>query len=237
MIPSTANAGRRLRPRIIDTDWLVLRGMADSFERTFAGEIRPGHRVLDFGCGTMPYRSMIEACGGSYLGADFGSEAEVTISEDGRIAQDSASVDVVLSIQVLEHVRDLDTYFSEIARVLKPGGVLLLSTHGTWLYHPHPEDHRRWTRPGLVNEIESRGLRVTACEAIVGPLAWTTLVRLTGYCYALRKLPGLGALAGAAIALVMNTRAWLEDKLTPGTIREDNACVYLVRAGRPEAAR
>lgn len=236
MMQSTANAGRRLRPRIIDADWLVLRGMAESFQQVFAEHIREGHQVLDFGCGTMPYRAMVEHCGGTYVGADFDG-APVTISEDGRIARDDSSVDVVLSVQVLEHVRDLDTYFSEIARILKPGGVMLLSTHGTWLYHPHPEDHRRWTRMGLVNEIASRGWKVAFCEAIVGPLAWTTLIRLTGYCFALRKLPLLGAPISAAVAFVMNVRAWIEDKLTPAGIREDNACVYLVRANPLELAR
>lgn len=226
---STANAGRRLRPRIIDSDWLVLRGMAASFRRVFAQYIQPTNEVLDFGCGTMPYHAMVEERGGNYVGADF-EDAAVTISPDGRIGLEDESVDVVLSVQVLEHVRDLDTYFSEVARVLKPGGSLLLSTHGTWLYHPHPEDHRRWTRMGLVNEIESRGWSVTVHDAIVGPLAWTTLVRLTGFCFALRKLPGLGAPIGAILAAVMNTRAWLEDKLTPATIRADNACVYMVSA-------
>lgn len=232
---STANAARRLRPRIIDTDWLVLRGMAASFRRVFAKHVRPGDEVLDFGCGTMPYRAMVEASGGTYIGADFDG-APVTISPDGHIGRDDNSVDVVLSVQVLEHVRDLDTYFSEVARVLRPGGSLLLSTHGTWLYHPHPEDHRRWTRMGLVNEIESRGWTVTVHDAIVGPLAWTTLVRLTGFCFALRKLPGMGAPVGAILAAVMNARAWLEDKLTPGTIRADNACVYMVSARPVELA-
>ena len=151
----TADAGRRLRPRIIDSDWLVLRGMAESFDRALETHVGKGTCVVDFGCGTMPYRSLVDSRGGHYLGADFGDEADIAILPDGHVVRDDASVDVVLSIQVLEHVRDLDTYFDEIARILKPGGVLLLSTHGTWLYHPHPEDHRRWTRPGLANEIES----------------------------------------------------------------------------------
>jgi SAM-dependent methyltransferase len=231
----TADASRRLRPRIIDSDWLVLRGMAESFDRAIETHVRNGTCVIDFGCGTMPYRSLVMSRGGHYLGADFGDGADVAILPDGHVVRDDASVDVVLSIQVLEHVRDLDTYFNEIARILKPGGVLLLSTHGTWLYHPHPEDHRRWTRPGLANEIESRGWKVTSCESIVGPLAWTTLVRLTGYCHALRNVPLVGSLAGAAVAACMNVRARLEDGITPSHIRNDNACVYLMSAVRAEA--
>jgi len=83
-----------------------------------------------------------------------------------------------------------------------------------------------------VNELESRGWRVDSCTAVVGPLAWTTLIRLTGYCFALRKLPLVGNVAAALLALVMNLRAAAEDRLTPSAIRDDNACVYLVRAHR-----
>lgn len=231
----TNDPTRRLNPRIFDADWLVLRGMASSLERLVGEHVHAGHRVLDFGCGSMPYKTLFERRSATYLGADFGDAADVSISGGGHIALESGSIDVVLSVQVLEHVRDLDTYFSEIARVLKPGGSLLLSTHGTWLYHPHPEDHRRWTRRGLFNEFESRDWRVTSCDAIVGPLAWTTTIRLAGYNFALRKLPLVGGVLGSAMALFMNLRARLEDAVTPSTIRNDNACVYFVCADRREA--
>lgn len=226
----TAAPGRRLRPRIIDTDWLVLRGLSKTIRMSLSANMKVGTRLLDFGCGSMPYRELVDNLGGRYIGADFGEEADVSINSDGFVAQNDASVDIVLSVQVLEHVRNLDRYFSEVSRVLTPEGKLILSTHGTWLYHPHPEDHRRWTRPGLKNEIESRGFKVTHCEPIVGPLAWTTLVRLTGFAYALRKVPVIGKLATMILALVMNLRALIEDVATPYSITADNACVYLIVA-------
>jgi SAM-dependent methyltransferase len=231
----TNDPSRRLTPRIFDTDWLVLRGMAGSLERLATEHVREGQRVLDFGCGSKPYKALFERRGATYVGADFGDDAEVAISSNGHIALESASADVVLSVQVLEHVRDLDTYFAEIARVLKPGGSLLLSTHGTWLYHPHPEDHRRWTRMGLLNEIESRDWRVTSCDAIVGPLAWTTMIRLAGYSFVLRKLPLVGGIASAGIAALMNLRAMIEEAITPSSIRDHNACVYMTRSEKVPA--
>lgn len=229
MTQDTNHPGRRLHPRIVDTDWLMLRGMTRSLARLIGEHVRAGDTVLDFGCGNMPYRPLVEGKGATYLGADFGDEAEVEISPDGKVAAPDGSVDIVMSVQVLEHVRDLDAYFAEIARILKPEGVLLLSTHGTWLYHPHPEDHRRWTRPGLVNEIETRGFAVGHVDSIVGPLGTTTMVRLTGFAFFLRRVPLVGSLVVGALAIVMNFRGWIEEKFTPEPIRYDNGCVYVTQ--------
>lgn len=234
MTPNS-DPGRRLRPRVWDTDWLVLRELSRSLGSLIGTKVRPGDVVLDFGCGSMPYRSLVENAGASYLGADFGADGAVRIGPDGRLPLPDGSVDVVISVQVLEHVRDLDTYFAEIARVLKRDGVLILSTHGTWLYHPHPEDHRRWTRTGLTHDIETRGFAVEAITSIVGPLATTTLIRLAGYAYILRRLPVVGRGTAALLTATMNIRGWLEDRITPASIREDNGCVYLTRCAKAAA--
>lgn len=229
-----ADAHRRLHPRMFDTDWMMLRQLTSAISRLLSMRLQPDQRLLDFGCGAMPYRALVERQGAIYLGADFGNAATVSITADGRLPVPDASIDFVLSVQVLEHVRDLDRYFSEIGRVLKPSGILFLSTHGTWLYHPHPEDHRRWTRTGLVHEIESRGFQVNEIESLVGPLATTTMIRLTGFAFFLRRIPVIGRAATMLLAIVMNGRAWLEDRMTPRGIRDDNGCVYLAVCEKAE---
>ena len=220
-------SARRLAPRLWDTDWLMLSGMARIFRSLLAEIVAPGEHVLDFGCGDSPYRSLVAAAGGEYLGADFDADADVRISSGGILPLADASVDVVLSIQVLEHVRELDTYFGEIRRVLRPGGRLVLSTHGTWLYHPHPEDHWRWTRTGLALVIERHGFLVRRMDAVVGPLATTTMVRLTGFGFTLKRLPVVGWLLSALLAIPMNLRGVLEDVLTPAQMKADNGSVYI----------
>ena len=62
---------------------------------------------------------------------------------------------------------------------------------------------------------------------MVGPLAWTTVLRLTGYCFVLKARPVVGARPPPALAAVMNARAFAEDALTPAGITADNACVYV----------
>jgi SAM-dependent methyltransferase len=231
---ATAEQVRRLSPRVIDTDWLVLRDLRAAITALASRVARKGTTALDFGCGSKPYEAIFTAAGVRYVGADFDDGGDLTIDAAGQLHAQDQSADLVLSFQVLEHVRDLHTYFLEARRVLREDGLLLLSTHGTWLFHPHPEDHRRWTRQGLCAEIAGYDFEVLDCVPVVGPLAWTTIVRLTCACYALRSIPVVGSALGHLLALVMNTRAWLEDIITPQWVKNDNACVYLVLA-RPVA--
>jgi hypothetical protein len=109
---------------------------------------------------------------------------------------------------------------------------MLLSTHGTWLYHPHPTDFRRWTREGLIVDLEREGFTIECLDAVVGPLAWTTQFRLFGYRSILVRVPLLGGAMAAMLALLMNARMVVEDRLTPRGIREDNPAVYVVLARR-----
>lgn len=45
------------------------------------------------------------------------------------------SIDCIVSNQVVEHLSNLDHYFSEAARVLKPGGILISSTNNLASWH------------------------------------------------------------------------------------------------------
>jgi SAM-dependent methyltransferase len=225
----------RSAPRLWDTDWLVLRPLARLLREQAAAYVAPGALMVDFGCGDMPYAPAMRALGFDYRGADIDDGGDLRIDAAGRVPLPDGCAGAVLSVQVLEHVGDLASYCAEIRRLLRDDGTVLLSTHGNWLYHPHPEDHRRWTRTGLALDLASNGLVVEECLGIAGPLATTTLIRLTGFAFILRKLPLLGAPLAGILAAVMNIRAWLEDKITPAQMRLDNASVYLVRARKVAA--
>lgn len=183
----------------------------------------------------MPYKPIFTKFGLEYIGADLDAGADLVIDDAGQIPLPAGSVDAVLSSQVLEHVRDIASYCAEIRRLLADDGTLFLSTHGAWLYHPHPGDYRRWTRTGLVTDLEANGFVVDEIISIVGPLATTTLIRLTGFVFFLRKLPVLGPVLGNILSALMNMRAFVEDAVTPESIRKNDACVYFVRA-RPHTA-
>lgn len=223
------NDVRRAAPRLWDADWHVLRTLARAIRVLLADERLhlKGARVIDFGCGDRPYQSWFEAAGASYQGADIAPGAEVAVRADGTLDAKDGQFDLVASFQVLEHVWDVGTYLREARRVLKPDGWFLLATHGNWLYHPHPNDYRRWTAEGLRREVEATGFRLVRLYPVVGPLAWTTVFRSLGAAQVLRRIPVVRSTLLPALTALFNLRAWFEDWMTPERYKVDNACVYV----------
>jgi SAM-dependent methyltransferase len=117
----------------------------------------------------MPYRELFEPYVRKYIGCDLpGNDlADNLIDPSGVLPFNSSSVDIVLSSQVLEHVEDPSLYLNEAHRILKAKGVLILSTHGIWRFHPDPTDFRRWTCDGLRREIDRAKFEIIHFKGIM----------------------------------------------------------------------
>lgn len=188
----------------------------------------PSSRVLDFGCADQPYRSLLPA-GAAYVGADLAGNpaADVAIGADGRLPLPDAQFDAILSTQVLEHVDDPGVYLAECARLLKPGGRLLLSTHGFMIYHPDPDDYWRWTGAGLRRAVAQAGLRVVALRGVMG-LAATGLQLFQDGLYG--RVPA--RLRGLFTRLMQSLIA-RADRADTDERRAQNALVFVVVAEKP----
>jgi len=235
----TAPISVRLHPPIWRHDAYTLRRMANAISNIINSLIKKLKNqktyftVVDMGAGDMPYRPLFEWHGARYIACDIDAtegDEIVYIQSGSKVPLKDNSADVITSFQVLEHVWDIDWYLSESARLLKDNGFLMLSTHGTWLYHPHPTDYRRWTCDGLVAEIQSRGFEVCSFIPLVGPLAWTTQFRTIGYHSILNKIPLIGSLASGLLCTVMYIRMKIEDAITPKKLHSTNAAIYLLLA-------
>jgi SAM-dependent methyltransferase len=82
------------------------------------------------------------------------------VVDAANIPIESGSVDLVVSIAVLEHVLEPNRVAEEITRILKPGGCAYISAPFIAGFHSSPHDYQRYTLPGLVNlfkrlEVES----------------------------------------------------------------------------------
>ena len=121
----------------------------------------------------MPYRPLVETLGPKYVGCDFetNTEADEALANIGMLPLSTSSADLILSTQVLEHVVDPGRYLREANRVLRSGGVLILSTHGVWKYHPDPTDFWRWTCDGLKRVIKENGFQLEEFSGVLGPPA------------------------------------------------------------------
>src|SRR5271154_2602995 len=109
-------------------------------KRFLLEHVRPGDRVLDIGCGEGVFAIELARAGAEVLGIDVAEEplrrARARYPEldlrlvdgEGPWELADASFDVIWAGEVIEHVADTTAWLSEVRRVLRSGGRLLLST-------------------------------------------------------------------------------------------------------------
>lgn len=121
--------------------------------------------VLDVGCGLCAYRPLFNQAS-QYVGlevpeTDWMRASAATALYDGRqLPVGDCSVDFILCNQVMEHVAEPTKLLSEIHRVLKPDGEILLTVPFLWNEHELPHDYRRWTLGGLQQLLLQSGFEV-----------------------------------------------------------------------------
>lgn len=121
--------------------------------------------LLDVGCGQKPYKSLFSVS--QYIGIEVEqaghdhSNEDVDLYYDGKhFPFQNGHFDCVLTSQVLEHVFHPDDFLSEINRVLKPHGRLLLTVPFVWDEHEQPYDFARYSSFGLRHLLEKNGFTI-----------------------------------------------------------------------------
>lgn len=161
---------RRLRHTILHPQWLLFR-----HSRKFGDQVAVNLHglILDIGCADRSARKMIRETGATYIGLDFPKTAIALYGTSPDMYGDaqhlpvlSSSVDCVLLLNVMEHLRDPDAALREIARVLKPGGTCILEVPFLYPLHDEPFDFQRWTRHGISVAAQRADLQVTSLLAV-----------------------------------------------------------------------
>lgn len=134
-------AGReRLYPSITNPNWLVLRKRRELFSQWLQGSLEKGAAVLDIGGRIQPYRTLVPEA--RYWAIDLRLTPLVSVIANAeQIPFPSQTFDLVLCTQMLEYAPDPGQVLSEVHRVLKPGGRLLLSVPSVF---PRDADEDRW---------------------------------------------------------------------------------------------
>jgi len=132
-------------------------------------------RVLDVGCGRMPFRSFLEGRIELYHGLDLERRSPEThyISDAQNMAViDDSSYDSVISLSTLEHVPNPWSALSEMCRVCKPGGKIVLALPHISRLHEEPHDYYRFTPYGMRAMAENFGLEIISIKPLGGLFAF-----------------------------------------------------------------
>ncbi|MFO1525295.1 MAG: class I SAM-dependent methyltransferase [Turneriella sp.] len=121
-------------------------------------------KLLDIGCGTKPYESFFQV--EAYVGLDYRKEGKNqnlkadVFYDGGKFPFKKGEFDSALATEVLEHVFEPDLFMSEIYRILKPGGLCIMTVPFLWDEHEQPYDYARYTSFGLRALVEKHGFEV-----------------------------------------------------------------------------
>lgn len=165
-----------------------------------------GLKVVDIGCGGGLVSEPVARMGATVTGID-GSEKNIhtatvhaqethtvvtyraTTAE--QLAAEGAQFDMVLALEVIEHVADVPLFLESVSRLVKPGGLLMMSTLNRtvksyamaiigaeyvlrWLPRG-THDWKKFLKPHeIVQPMQSQGMKLKEMRGMVmNPLSWT----------------------------------------------------------------
>jgi SAM-dependent methyltransferase len=148
--------GRQLDPRPAALWYTARRYYVDSFFFRHVPPLPPGSRLLDLGGKKIAKRGQFDISRFNlrveYANNDPHSAPDY-LCDAARIPVPDAQYDAVICAELLEHVPCPVEVLREAFRVLRPGGVLLLTTPFHYPEHADPEDYARYTDTWLERHL------------------------------------------------------------------------------------
>jgi len=183
MRPSKDHPNRRAH------NWLVYYHQDRSLE-THAHRVKGD--VFDLGAGATSYRRWCLENAKTYVAVDWpGSlhRGNLDIYADLNIALpiEDAVADTLVCFSVLEHLHEPRGLLAEAARILRPGGFMLLQVPWQWWIHEEPHDYFRYTPFALDRLLIEAGFEKPEIEAQGG--FFSTLALKVNY-FSLRLVKG-----------------------------------------------
>jgi SAM-dependent methyltransferase len=152
------------------------RHTADLQARHYAPALRAHARgrLLDLGCGKVPLFEMYRRHISSSVCVDWPSSyhgnahVDVACDLNQPIPFSSAAFDTIVLSDVIEHLFDYQTVWSEMARLLRPSGKLIVGVPFLYWLHEDPFDYFRPTEFALRRYCEANGFTVVSLDPYGG---------------------------------------------------------------------
>jgi len=179
-----------------------------------------GGHLLDVGCGSRPYETLFHTT--KYVGLEIDTSnnrktKKADVFYDGGVFPfDADSFDSVVCNQVLEHAFQPDRLISEISRILKPGGRLLITVPFVWDEHEQPWDYGRYSSFGLAALLKAHGFDLIAQRKTMGDVR-TLFQLLNAYLFKVTctRNPYLNLLTTIALMAPANLAGTLLYRILP----------------------
>jgi SAM-dependent methyltransferase len=149
-------------PSLLHPFYFIRKGLKEGVSK-FAPNIVG--RVMDFGCGSKPYKTLFNAT--EYIGVDYENEGHPHLNEQIDVFYDGHTIpfpdmyfDSIICSEVFEHVFNLKDILQELNRVLKLQGKMLITCPFVWNEHEVPYDYARYTRFALQSMLKDSGFEI-----------------------------------------------------------------------------
>lgn len=127
--------------------------------------------VLDFGAGEAPYEALISH--NNYYKIDVQqntkNDIDLVIQPNAKVPLEDESFDLVMLMDVLEHVEDPGFVLTEIKRMLRPGGRCIISVPYLYREHETPHDYYRFTSYGIRLLLEKNNFLIKGIKKVGNP--------------------------------------------------------------------
>ncbi len=121
-----------------------------------------------------------------------------------------ASFDMVVAVEVLEHVEEDEKFVSEVSRVLKPGGKFIMTTpNGDFVQNTNPDHKRHYKRQQLTNLLSKYFSKTEVEYAIAGGRSRKLGLRSWSL---KRPVWTLGSAVGNIVNSIQSSRAGIEER-------------------------
>lgn len=131
----------------------------------YAGKYISG-KTLDLGAGRAKYRDIIKEKSSEYIAFDMRPGPNIDVV--GNVLDlpfGDNTFDTIVSTQVLEHVEKPWIMVKEISRVLKKGGICILTAPFLIPHHSDPHDYFRYTTEGIKSLFENENFEIIECSS------------------------------------------------------------------------